>query len=100
MKNITIAALEGCTLCSALIEELKVRGVIFNVVYAEQDPSLCDSIEALVQTNHYPIVIIKREDKIDAYYVTSRSTELGTRYLPSEVTVHAFASVHSLLSAI
>ena len=78
MKKVTVLRLSGCPFCEELIEQLDWREVSYTSIDANDNGELADDIEALLNTDIYPIIIIKINDQ-SPYFIFRAKTykELG-----------------------
>jgi glutaredoxin len=58
MKKVTVLRLSGCMFCEDLIEGLDNIGLEYEAYDADEHSKFADNIEAIVDTNAYPIVIV------------------------------------------
>jgi len=62
MEKVIVLGLSGCTHCDALSKSLKEQNIPFEFrdVDLKEHSSLADRMEALLNTNAYPMIIIER----------------------------------------
>jgi glutaredoxin len=59
MVKVIVLGLSGCGHCETLINRLKEEKVPFNFLDADKEGKLADKLEALLNTETYPIVILE-----------------------------------------
>lgn len=70
--KVILATLEGCTSCQKLKDLLIENDIKFVDVPCDKDPKMCDQLEKLTRTSHYPMAIIKDiTQNLDYVYFTS-----------------------------
>ena len=62
MEKVIVLGLSGCTHCSALVKSLTESNIPFEFRDADlkEYSKLADTMEALLKTNNYPMIIIER----------------------------------------
>lgn len=98
---INVVYLNGCSKCQKLKQQLERQKKDFIAISCDDNPSLCDYIEVLIDSYNYPIVLIKNElDKItDIFYITDKYEEIGKhRELNDKIKTLAFYSIDNLIS--
>jgi glutaredoxin len=78
MKKVTVLQLSGCPYCEELIEKLDKKGIPYSLIDANNNGELADEIEALLNTDIYPIILIKIYNQY-TYFIFRAKTyeELG-----------------------
>jgi glutaredoxin len=59
MEKVIVLGLSGCKYCDDLKESLSKNGISYKFVDAERNTTLADRMEALLKTEHYPMVILE-----------------------------------------
>lgn len=59
MKKVTVLRLSGCSFCEELVEKLEANNIPYIPIDANANGKLADKIEALLNTEIYPIVILE-----------------------------------------
>ena len=62
---INVYALKGCDKCTTLVNELKVEGIPYHVIYDEDNEELFDELEERLDCFDYPIVEVHPNKLLD-----------------------------------
>ena len=62
---INVYALKGCDKCTTLVNELKVEGIPYHVIYDEDNEELFDELEERLDCFNYPIVEVHPNKLLD-----------------------------------
>lgn len=93
---ITVLTLSGCDQCKALVNGIQAKGIKCTIQDADSCSDYCDTIEALVGTNRYPIII--REEVSTTCYCLANLNE--TRILADGSKVEECRGVDTILHLI
>lgn len=58
MVKVKVLALNGCSHCNKLLDELDSRDISFKVIDANKNEALADEVEDFLGIDEYPIVIV------------------------------------------
>lgn len=67
MVKVIVLGLSGCGHCETLVKRLGEEKIPFNFLDADKEDKLADKLEALLNTETYPIVIL--EDSVEKTYL-------------------------------
>ena len=89
---ITIFLLKGCNKCKELIELLHKDNIVFKAIYDDEDESLFDIIEEVVESTEYPIIKIEYTSNLIKFlYIVSRYSNSKESYIVKYNNIeHAF----------
>lgn len=76
MIKVEVLGLGGCARCNALVHNLGRKGIPFSFTDVNGDNALADEVEALLDTEEYPIVILSDNTGV-LYYIYSPDTVGG-----------------------
>jgi glutaredoxin len=78
MEKVIVLGLSGCSHCDALVVNLTQEGIPFEFkdVDLKEHSNLADRMEALLDTNTYPIIIIEALDGVKYLYRVSTMDEV------------------------
>lgn len=88
--KIRLLAVTGCSRCESLITKLNLDGVLYETAYCEKEPSSCDCVESIIQTNYYPIIILeKNKEMLEIVYLANSYETLseGKKEISGIITV-------------
>lgn len=76
--KIKVMTLEGCEYCANFKHSLAYKGVRFEIMTCEKYPETCDSLESLVNSTYYPIVMIHNhnDEMMEIVFVTKDMSQL------------------------
>ena len=100
MNKIKVYVLQGCNKCAFFKKELATRGLSYKEISCETDPTECDKIEAVTNTDSYPMVIIENINSVKVLYIADNYKDLGTRQIESGTTVIGLHSIDNMLDLI
>ena len=100
MNNIKVYTLQGCDKCESFKKALTKKGLIYKEISCETNPTECDKIEAITNTDSYPMSIIEDSDGVKVLYVAEKYTDMGTRQIESGTTVIGVYSIDNMLDLI
>ena len=77
MEKVIVLGLSGCSHCDALVVNLTQEGIPFEFkdVDLKEHSNLADRMEALLDTDTYPIIIIEALDRVKYLYRVSTMDE-------------------------
>jgi hypothetical protein len=84
MEKVKVLLLSGCKLCHALTTMLDDNKIFYVPLNADNNGTLCDTVEVLLNTINYPIVIIDI-DGIQTYiYRVDKTEQLGRKTIDDQ----------------
>ena len=82
---INVYALKGCDKCTTLINELKIEGISYHVIYDEGNDDLFDELEERLDCYYFPIVEVHPNKLLDmstfSKYIISSECKSKKSYL-------------------
>lgn len=95
---IKLLALEGCDRCKRVKSDLENSNLDFTTVYCENDGALCDTIEDIVNSNIYPILLEVNDNNIEIIYYTAENYNIIGKVIEVKgVKTIGFYSIDKLL---
>ena len=100
MVKVIILGLSGCGHCETLASRLEEEKIPFSFLDADKESKLADKLEALLNTETYPIVIL--EDSIEKTYLyrVNSITEAKTVHWLDGQTKVGCVTIDSMVAAI
>lgn len=100
MVKVIVLGLSGCGHCETLVSKLEEEKVPFNFLDADKEGKLADKLEALLNTETYPIVILENGlEKTYLYRVSSINEAKTIHWLNGETKVGC-VTVDNMVAAI
>jgi len=94
---INVYALKGCDKCATLINELKIEGIPYHVIYDEGNDDLFDELEERLDCYNYPIVEVHPNKLLDMStfnkYIISSECKSKKSYLVRYDEVYDIISI-------
>jgi glutaredoxin len=92
--KIRLLALRGCAKCQKMKQTFDSLKLIYNSANCEDDPSNCDSVESIVETSNYPIVILEKNgEMLEIIYLSDSYEKLseGKKEVSNIITVPQYS---------
>lgn len=92
MKKVTVLRLSGCSYCEELVEKLEANSIPYIPIDANENGKLADKIEALLNTDIYPIVILEINNNPPFFIFRAKDyDEIGESVVEGGVKVGAIS---------
>lgn len=98
MKRVRVLTLHNCEHCKQFKEALKAANTVYEDLDADDNSDLADSVEELLTTYQYPIVIIEEGKETTFVYNTEDGSKLGPRRLAANVVAIGCFDVEAMLN--
>lgn len=98
--KIKIVGLSSCGRCKALAQKLKEEKIKFEFSDCDRNPQNCDNLEALTNTQLYPMLLIEDHDDnlLEVYYLTEHyETMIKGSYTQNRIKLIPTHSTDSML---
>lgn len=93
--------LPGCHWCRALTGELDELRIPYSFIDANENGELADKMEALLDADEYPMILISNDSQIIYYiYRPSKVTELGLGKVSHNIYKMGCVTIDSMVSTI
>jgi len=93
--KIRLLALYGCAKCERIKSIFNEWKVVYDSAHCEDDPSNCDSVESIVETKNYPIVILeKNREMLEIVYLSDSYENIaeGKKEVAGIITVPQYST--------
>jgi glutaredoxin len=87
MVKVIVLGLSGCGHCETLVNRLEEERIPFSFLDADKEGKLADKLEALLDTETYPIVILENSIKKTFLYRVNSINEAKTLNIGEDTKV-------------
>jgi glutaredoxin len=100
MKKIKVVLLGGCGWCAHLKDVLNTNNIPFETIDADEESTLADQLEDLLNTLYYPIVIVETDTMSSYIYRASDVAGVGIKSLGSKTEKIGCIDIESMVTQI
>ena len=97
MKKTRVLTLANCNHCKEFKEAIANTSIQCEILDADDNDELADSVEDLLLIDNYPIVIVEEGKFTTFIYMTNDGAKLGPRKIGSNLTAVGCIDVPSMI---
>lgn len=83
MRKVKVLGLTACSWCNAVKKELDAEGIPYTFLDADELSELADTLEELLRTEDYPIIMVGNEGSWDYVFRAGFFLDMGLHDLPN-----------------
>ena len=100
MNKVRVLQLSGCNQCHTLITKLDAVRISYDIVDADENTTLADTIEQLLNAVNYPIVTIEQPPITTHLYRATDSVDMGLHFIDHHTNKIGCVTVDGMLDQI